>query len=97
MAYLEMLGRIPESQELTQTVARLQATKGTADQIRRTLFMTSEFTSRHGFVAAEDLHLYRQRLWLTILDQAQNDLLTQNGVWPSAKQLYEEAIRRLAR
>ena len=96
-AYLEMLGRFPEPQELAQTVARLQTTQGIADQIRRALLMSAEFTSRHGFVAAEDLQLYRQRLWLAILDQAQNDLLKQTGAWPSAKQLYETAIRCLAR
>jgi hypothetical protein len=96
-AYLEMLGRTPGPQELARKVAWLQATKGTADQIRRELLTTPEFTARHGAVAAEDLHLYRLRMWMGILDQVQRDLLKQNGVLPSARQLYAEAIKRLVR
>lgn len=96
-AYVEMLGRAPKTKELKQMVKWLTETKGTADQVRRYLMMTPEFISRFGSVTAEDLHPYRIRLWLDILDGIQRDHLKKDGNLPSARQLYGEAMKRLSR
>ena len=96
-AFLEMLGRAPKAKEFSHWLEWLQTTKGAADQIRRALIMTPEFTDRHGFVPPDDLHLYRRRMWLENLDQAQADHFSQTKTLPTARQLYEEAIKRLGR
>ncbi len=96
-AYLEMLGRLPTAEELAYSLKWLNGAKANADELRRLLMASSEFTSRFGFVPPEELQPYRVSLWLGILDRIRRERFERQGGFPSAKELYEEAVRRLHR
>lgn len=96
-AYLEMLGRKPSQKEMQETVAWLQQTQSTADQLRRNLIKTEEFTKKFGKIAPDDLHPYRISLWMNTLDKIQRDHLKKHKKLPDAKELYFTALLRLNR
>jgi hypothetical protein len=96
-AYLEILGRPPTGEELAYSIKWLNSAKASADELRRTLMASPEFTSRFGFVPPEELHPYRVNLWLGILDRIRRERFEKQGVFPSAKILYEEAVKQLDR
>lgn len=96
-AYLEMLGRPPTAEELACSLKWLNSAKANADELRRSLMMSREFTSRFGFVPPEELHPYRVNLWLSMLDRIRREQLEKQGNFPSAKVLYEEAVKQLYR
>lgn len=95
-AYLEMLGRLPKEEE-AYALTWLNRAQANADELRRILMASAEFTSRVGFVPPEDLHLYRARLWLEMLDRIRRARMEKGEPPPSAKALYEEAIQSLCR
>lgn len=96
-AYLEMLGRQPSQKEMEDNIARLQESKANADTLRRNLMASEEFTDKFGPVASTDLHPYRIRLWMEILDQIQKEKLKETGRLPNARTLYQAALSRLDR
>ena len=67
-AYLEMLGREPSQKEMEDNIAWLQKDQVSADQLRRKLIAGDEFKKKFGNVAPDDLHPYRIKLWMEILD-----------------------------
>ena len=95
-AYLEMLRREPSASEAAYAIRWLQESKGNADELRRYLMMTPEFTSRFGFVIPEDLQPYRTKLWMGILDAIRREQFAKSGNFPTAKELYRGALARLA-
>lgn len=97
-AYLEMLGRKPSQKEIQQTTAWLQQTpQSTADQLRRNLMKTKEFTKKFGEIDPDDLHPYRISLWMNTLDKVQRDHMKNYKKLPNAKELYLTALSRLNR
>jgi hypothetical protein len=96
-AYFEMLGRMPIARELSHAIRWLNEADGTADDLRRNLMMSEEFTSAYGFVPPERLHPYRVELWLKHLDQARREHMAAHGSPPTAKTLYEDALTMLHR
>jgi hypothetical protein len=96
-AYLEMLGRKPSQKEMEETIAWLQQTQSTADQLRRNLMKTNEFTERFGNIDPDDLHPYRISLWMNTLDKIQRDHMKKCKKMPDAKELYLTALSRLNR
>ncbi len=96
-AYLEMLGREPNQKEMEDNIDWLQKTQSSADQLRRKLLESEEFKSKFGKVASDDLHPYRIKLWINILDKIRREYMKDKGRMPSAKEMYQEAISRLDR
>jgi hypothetical protein len=96
-AYLEMLGRLPKRGEAAYAIKWLNEAKAGADDLRRSLMMSPEFTSRFGFIPPEELHPYRLKLWLANLDEFRREYYAKNGGFPTAKQLYEAALAKLQR
>jgi hypothetical protein len=96
-AYREMLGREPKRRESAYAIKWLNEAKANADELRRSLMMSPEFTSRFGFVPPEELHPYRIKLWLGTLDQVRRDYAAKHGEFPSAKYLYEQALIKICR
>jgi hypothetical protein len=96
-AYLEMLGRLPTADELAYSLTWLNQAKANADELRRILMATPEFTSRFGFVPPEELHPYRVKLWFNNLDQIRRAYFEKHGSFPSAKFQYEQALLKLNR
>lgn len=96
-AYLEMLGRQPKADELAYSLAWLNSAKTNADELRRILMASQEFTAKFGFVPPEELHPYRVKLWFNTLDQIRRAYFEKHGTFPSAKAMYAEAIKRLSR
>ena len=94
-AYLEMLRREPTAPESAYATRWLQESKGNADGLRRYLMMTPEFTNRFGFVIPEDLQLYRTKLWMGMFDTIRRERFAKDGKFPTAKELYREAMGRL--
>jgi hypothetical protein len=94
-AYLEMLGRSAESQELRESMERLQANTLNADSLRRQLMGSEEFQRRFRAVSPEDLHDYRTQLWLDLYCVAVQDGLRTTGQWPSALEIYHSALEGL--
>ena len=91
-AYLEMLRRAPDANELAAQVEWLQAGQVTADELRRKLMASDEFVRRFGQVAPAELQSYRQKLWLDLLDAEQRQLKQTN---PSALALFNGVLDRL--
>jgi hypothetical protein len=96
-AYAEMLGRAPSTSELAQGVAWLQGTQGTADELRRQILMSKEFTDRFGFIPASSLHPWRVKRWFDALDTLRRNGQTKQGVVPSAKELYRSVWEQFAK
>jgi hypothetical protein len=96
-AYGEMLGRKPGWREAAYAVKWLNEAKANGDELRRSLMMSREFTSRFGFVPPEELHPYRIQLWLGTLDQVRRDYYGKHGEFPSAKELYGKSLSRICR
>jgi hypothetical protein len=96
-AYLEMLGRQPTQKEMEANIDWLQKSQSSADQLRRKLIETEEFKKKYGEVAPDDLHPYRIKLWMNILDTIQGEYIKDKGRMPTAKEIYPEAISRLDR
>jgi len=96
-AYLEMLGREPAQKEMEDNIAWLQETKSTGDDLRRKLMASDEFKNKYGSIAPEDIHPYRIRLWMGMLDSIQKDYLKENGKMPDAKTMYFAALSKLNR
>lgn len=91
-AYFEMLGRLPDSREAALAIRWLNEADGCADDLRRQLMMSGEFTSTFGFVPPEGLHPYRVGLWLNRLDQVRRDHMQRMPTPPTARILYEKAL-----
>ena len=96
-AYLEMLGREPSQKEMEDNIAWLQKDQVSGDQLRRKLMAGDEFKKKFGTVASDDLHPYRIKLWMEILDGIQKEYLKDNGKMPDAKTMYLMALSRLNR
>jgi hypothetical protein len=96
-AYLEMLGRQPTTEELAYSLSWLKNAKANADELRRVLMASSEFTTKYGFVPPEELHPYRVKLWFNNLDQIRRAYFEKHGSFPSAKIQYEQALLKLNR
>lgn len=96
-AYLEMLGREPSQKEMEDNIEWLQNVKVNADQLRRKLIATDEFKEKYGTVAPDDLHPYRIKLWMSMLDTIQKEYMKENGKTPDAKTMYLAALSRLDR
>lgn len=94
-AYLEMLRREPSQKEMEDNIQWLQESKATADQLRRKLMASGEFKNQFGDVASDDLHLYRIKLWVELLDGIRKEHLKENGNLPDARTLYLTALSRL--
>jgi hypothetical protein len=94
-AYLEMLGRPADEEDLKEGVGLLQANKLNADGLRRRLMRSAEFRTHFGPVAPADLHPYRTRLWASIYDAIISSRVRANGPWPSAREVYEDALDAL--
>ncbi len=90
-AYLEMLGRRPTKKERTESESMLRNHVLNADGLRRLLMTTDEFTSRYGHIPPEALHPFRVKRWFDILDK----LIRNNGGFPPALELYQEALSQL--
>jgi len=90
-AYLEMLGRPVDETGLKESAQLLRSRKLNADGLRRRLMASSEFKNKFGYVAPENLHPYRAKLWLGIL----NELIRNNGEFPPALKLYQDALKAL--
>ncbi len=96
-AYLEMVGRQPSQKEMEDQIAWLQEAKVNADTLRRKLMASDEFRNKFGTVASDDLHPYRLKLWMQMLDIAQKESLQRSGKLPDAQTLYRAALSRLDR
>ena len=96
-AYLEMLGREPSQKEMEDNIAWLQTDQVSADQLRRKLIAGDEFKKRFGNVASDDLHPYRIKLWMGMLDGIAKEYLKNNNKMPDAKTLYFAALSQLNR
>jgi hypothetical protein len=96
-AYLEMLGRQPTAEELAYSLSWLNNAKANADELRRILMASPEFTSKYGFVPPEELHPYRVKLWFNNLDQIRRAYFEKYGTFPSAKAMYEQSLLKLNR
>jgi hypothetical protein len=94
-AYLEMLGRPVNEDDMKSCVGLLQANTLNADGLRRRLMSSTEFRNRFGYVAPEDLHPYRTQLWFGICDSIIRDALNKKDNWPSASGLYKDALNAL--
>jgi hypothetical protein len=94
-AYLEMLGRPVNGEDMENCVALLQANTLNADGLRRRLMNSAEFRNRFGYVAPEDLHPYRTQIWFGICDSIIRDSFNKEGKWPSASELYKDALAAL--
>jgi hypothetical protein len=90
-AYLEMLGRKPNEAEFKESVKLLRTRKMNADGLRRRMMAGPEFKNKFGYVAPEQLHPWRNQMWLGICD----NLIRKNGKFPSAFQLYNGALAAL--
>ncbi|MCP4378005.1 MAG: hypothetical protein GY794_17755, partial [bacterium] len=69
----------------------LRSRKLNADGLRRSMMMSREFRDKFGYVAPEDLHQYRTKLWFGIL----NELIRKKGRFPLALDLYKSALNAL--
>ncbi|MCD6288533.1 MAG: right-handed parallel beta-helix repeat-containing protein [Candidatus Hydrogenedentes bacterium] len=96
-AYLEMLGRRPRRDELEAETTWLQENTRTADELRRKLLKTEEFKSKFGTVMPEDLHPYRIKMWMNMLDEIRRNYFESNGQMPCAKEMYLRALAKLYR
>jgi hypothetical protein len=96
-AYLEMLGREPSQKEMEDNITWLQESKVNADTLRRKLMASDEFKGKFGNVAPDDLHPYRIKLWMEMLDNIQKEYLKENAKMPDAKTMYQTALSRLDR
>jgi hypothetical protein len=90
-AYLEMLGREADAAGLKENIKQLRERKLNADGLRRRMMASTEFKNRFGYVAPEDLHPYRVKLWMGIC----NELIRENGTFPNAVTLYQDALGAL--
>ena len=90
-AYLEMLGRAPNEEELEQGIGQLRSRKLNADGLRRELMAGAEFKKHFGEVPPEELHPFRVKRWFGIWDR----LIREEGGMPDAVELYKQAIAAL--
>jgi hypothetical protein len=90
-AYLEMLGRPADEKGLKANIQLLRERKLNADGLRRRMMASTEFKNRFGYVPPEQLHPYRVKLWFGIC----NELIRQNGKFPKAGKLYQDALGSL--
>lgn len=95
-AYLEILGRPADPGGLKDKVAQLQANKLNADSLRRGLMASMEFRNRFDYVAPEDLHPYRTKLWIGLCNAIIRQELEEGGSWPDAKVMYGDAVCALS-
>ena len=96
-AFLEMLRRLPTENELANYTEWINKEKATADELRRVLMISAEFQDKFGDYSLEELHPYRIKLWMDILDKIQRQYYKKQGTMPSAKNLYLEAKTELRR
>jgi hypothetical protein len=90
-AYLEILGRPADEGGIKEKVAQLKSNKVNADELRRGLMASMEFRNRFDYVAPEDMHPFRTKLWLGICNAIIRNKTKDGGSWPSAREMYEEA------
>ena len=90
-AYLEMLGRMPEPQEIAEGIEQLTSRKMNADGLRREIMGRSEFRQLFGEIPEKELHPFRVNRWFKLCDE----LIRENGSMPSAKTLYRDALEAL--
>ena len=96
-AYEEMLGRTPSSSELEHGCNWLQAARASSDQFRRGLMMMPEFVARHGSIQPDQLHLFREDLWLSAFGESLGDFEGRSIEWKDAADLYREAWALITR
>lgn len=84
-AYLEMLGRAPNVNELENAILYLDAEKAPADDLRKKLMQTKEFQMKHPKLTPDDLHNFRTQKWLKAFDSAQK-----SNKSAGAKELYKK-------
>jgi hypothetical protein len=95
-AYIEMLGRQADSEGLAAKSRWLQESKATADELRRDMMKSPEFKEKFGDIPTGELHPYRTRKWVTLMDKIQLDCLERDGKVPDAKTLYQKALTIMA-
>jgi len=94
-AYLEILGRPADLDGMRNNVKLLQSNEINADELRRRLMGSTEFKNRYGYVPPKQLHVYRTRLWLGILNAIIRKQVDATGKWPVAVAIYKEALGAL--
>jgi len=94
-AFIEMMQRLPKSDELTSFTKDLIAGQYQADSVRRKLMKKEEFIIRFGTVANNDLHNYRTKLWMSNLKKIDQEYINEDGNYPSALHLYNNVLNRL--
>lgn len=90
-AFEEMLGRLPQEEELAHYSKWLQATKSNADQLRHVIMGQPEFIERHGYHNPDGLQLFREKLWLSAISLSHSELTDGIAQWPDAADLYRSA------
>ncbi len=95
-AFIEMLQRLPSSDEVTTYSTDLMTLKYTADEVRRRLMRTEEFISRFGSLTDNELHIYRTNLWMSLLKKLDKKYIKEHGNFPPALFLYNMAISELS-
>jgi len=90
-AFEEMLGRQPNTAELAHYTQWLQASKGSADQLRLGLMVMPEFVARHGSVNPHQMQLFRQDLWFNAFAETLGTFPKEGVEWMDAFELYRSA------
>ena len=90
-AFEEMLGRKPNAVELAHYSLWLQASKGSADQLRHSLMVMPEFVARHGNVNPHQMQLFRQELWFNAFSGILGTFPEEGVEWVEASELYRSA------
>lgn len=88
-AYVEMLGRKPTKAEFESEFKWLNSDKYAADDLRRKIMNTREFTEKNPG-ASKDLHEFRLNKWRDCIDKIQSRYLREKHRLPTAKELYFE-------
>ncbi|MCK5564333.1 MAG: right-handed parallel beta-helix repeat-containing protein [Planctomycetes bacterium] len=95
MAFVEMLGRDPQEDELKHWVKWLMETRSNADAIRCSLMTTSEFVQMHGYVDPLDLHTWRNDRWLKMILKTCSQFQVKGKDWPNARKWNEKLLKGL--
>ncbi|MCU0857018.1 MAG: right-handed parallel beta-helix repeat-containing protein [Pontiellaceae bacterium] len=93
MAFVEMLGREPQTEESEHWKKWLQETRSNGDTLRCSLMATPEFVRLHGYINPFDLHSWRNARWLKMILQTCSQIQAAGADWPEARAWNEVLLK----
>ncbi len=95
LAYVEILGRLPDASGWDHYTGRLLNEHLSADALRRELMDSAEFKAHFPGVSSSTMQRHRQAVWERALFETVADAVNASGGWPAASTTFNNSLASL--